>query len=98
MLDNISSGKRLPEKSLLVLGEDAACACSGEKLIVRQVARQRHSGTSWSQFRQSPTAGGRQTGAGSRPSPTSLRWATRTKTCSTLTMRVCEKIQSWIFA
>jgi dynein light intermediate chain 1 len=30
MLDNISSGKRLPEKSLLVLGALASRGCSGE--------------------------------------------------------------------
>jgi hypothetical protein len=88
MLDNISSGKRLPEKSLLVLGE-VNNRRSREGANTRQGERQRHNENSWSRCQQTaPTTGGRQTEDGSRQLRTSLRLATPTKMCLTPTMRV----------
>lgn len=82
MLDNMSSGKRLPEKSLLVLG--GLClltGVTGPELTPHQAELQRHSATSSNRYRQRmQTIADRQTEAGSRQSRTSLRWDTRTKT------------------
>lgn len=66
MLDNISSGKCLPEKSLLVLGEVVDGRRQGKELTSAQAEHQRHNETSWSRYQQRVRAvGDRQAGEGS---------------------------------
>lgn len=89
MLDKISGGKRLPEKSLLVLGATPHGAIFRATANVRfQAAPQKHKGNSWNQYQRSRRATGGQTAGGSRQSRISSHWDIRIRMCWTPTMKV----------